>query len=400
MLSKEFNQKVADKCTEVQLEVYESYCNGNIVIQIAKSIGKSHQRISYILKAIEKKCVRSGVLPAYEQDTGAGAGRAVGKVTTHVKDGKVQQEWVRTDNSKQTILDYVDEVAQIIESSIKPRVGIVTPPQFGITDLMAVYPIADAHMGLYAWAQEAGEDFDCDLCSELLRGAADRLVAAMPQAALARIEGLGDFFHSDTEDAVTRRSGYHLDVDGRWGRVLQIGVDTIIYFILKALEKHEQVEVVMEKGNHDDETSYALSLILLHHFKDEPRVSVDMTYCDYHYKEFGKVLIGTNHGMVKPVALHGVMCADQSEAWGRTLFRYWHVGHMHHEWVKEVYGVIVEGFRSIKAKDASESRRGYRAGRAMTAILYHKEYGEIERHTCSKELLLAMFKGRSTKLKP
>ena len=38
-------------------------------------------------------------------------------------------------------------------------------------------------------------------------------------------------------------------------------------------------------------------------------------------------------------------------------------------------------------KDAHEAGSGYRAGRDMQAILYHKEFGEIERHVCSAAML-------------
>ena len=151
----------------------------------------------------------------------------------------------------------------------------------------------------------------------------------------------------------------------------------------RCLEKHQNVEVVNAVGNHDDQTAYALSIILAEHYRLEPRVEIDTTYNKFYFREFGANLIGVNHGMLKPEVLYRVMASDRPEAWGRTKYRCWHVGHIHHTQVKEIDGVIVESFRSLKSKDAYETEHGYRAGRDMKAILYHIDHGEIERHTCN-----------------
>ena len=103
----------------------------------------------------------------------------------------------------------------------------------------------------------------------------------------------------------------------------------------------------------------------------------------FHYFEFGKNLIGVHHGhSVKKENLGKVMAADRPEAWGRTKYRYWLTGHIHHRTVLEDFNVIVESFRTLAGKDAWHTNQGYRAGRDMTSIIYHKEYGESDRHRC------------------
>ena len=79
--------------------------------------------------------------------------------------------------------------------------------------------------------------------------------------------------------------------------------------------------------------------------------------------------------------LPGVMAADKAKDWGETEFRYWLTGHIHHDSKKEFPGVMVESFRTLAARDSYATAGGWRSGRDTKCIVYHKEYGEIERHS-------------------
>lgn len=386
-ISNQYNDRVAEIASGRQLEYYKALCEYGSVHGACNKAGFNRSSMMSSLNLLEKKLVASGIMAPCDASGVAGAGRAIGKVTTHIKGGEVQQEWIRTDTALKDTQAKIEEFLNILRDQVPVRDYQIEEPDVHLADFMSVYPMGDPHLGMYAWAEESGENFDCDTCEQQIVQAIDRLVDTQPASCIGRIHNLGDFFHSDTEDAVTRRSGNHLDVDGRWGRVLRIGVRMMTHCIDRCLEKHQKVEVVNVCGNHDDQTSYCLSIILAEHYRNEPRVFIDTTYSKFHYKEFGKVLIGCNHGMIKPQALLEVMVSDQAEAWGRTKFRYWHVGHVHHMTVKEVGGVVVESFRSLKAKDAHEAEKGYRAGRDMHALLFHKEWGLVERHVVCAAML-------------
>jgi len=388
MLSPEYNEKIAELAAARQLVYYKAHCRGLSNQKAATESGVDKAAVGRGLVALEKKAAAAGLIPNHTMQGGTAPGyKLKGTSTLYDADGQPKLTWVKTNEIMQSLEDKVKAMLEVLKDQVPVRDYEIEPPEIVLEDLMSVYPMGDPHLGMYAWAEESGENFDCDACESQIVRAVDRLVDTQPASCIGRIENLGDFFHSDTEDATTRRSGKHLDVDGRWGRVLRIGVRMTTHCIDRCLEKHERVEVVNVAGNHDDQTGYALSIILAEHYRNEPRVWVDTTYSKFHYKEFGLVLLGCNHGMIKPAALHEVMTCDQSEAWGRTKFRYWHVGHIHHISKKEVGGVVVEAFRSLKAKDAHEAERGYRAGRDMCAILYHKDFGEIERHTCCVDMV-------------
>jgi hypothetical protein len=388
-LPKEYDDRIGNLAAARQLEYYKAYCEHGSVMGICAATGWARSSVRAGLKLLTKKAAKAGLLDNYTPENGCAPGyKLKGTSTLYDGEGNKKLEWVKTNEEMETLEEKIKAMLDVLRDQVPVNDYKIEEPSECIDDLMSVYPMGDPHLGMFAWSEESGENFDCKICEERIVRAIDRLVDTQPASCIGRIENLGDFFHSDTEDAVTRRSGNHLDVDGRWGKVLRIGVRMMTHCIDRCLEKHKKVEVVNVTGNHDDQTAYCLSIILAEKYRNDPRVEVDITYAKFHYKEFGKVLIGCNHGMLKPDVLQQVMACDKAEAWGRTVFRYWHVGHIHHTQVKEVGGCTVEAFRSLKSKDAHEASRGYRAGRDMKAILYHKQYGEIERHTCNLARLM------------
>jgi len=74
------------------------------------------------------------------------------------------------------------------------------------------------------------------------------------------------------------------------------------------------------------------------------------------------------------------MAVDCAEDWGKTKFRMVLSGHRHHGSAKEIAGVRVETLTSPAGRDAWNAGQGYRSSRALTAITFHAERGEIGRH--------------------
>jgi hypothetical protein len=142
-------------------------------------------------------------------------------------------------------------------------------------------------------------------------------------------------------------------------------------------------------GNHDKHSAQMLSICLSLFYSNNKRVTVDTSPSYFWYHRHGKVLIGATHGdTCKPDALPSIMADDVSEDWGATAHRYWYTGHIHTHNVKEFRGVIWESFRTLAARDAWHSTKGYGAGRDMYAIVLDAEHGEIERHRCDISRLM------------
>jgi hypothetical protein len=356
---------------------YDCGCSAN---KASKQLGKGRRTVDGIVKTVKEYASSRGYNPEYGLTHALPPTEFVkGRSILLDQEGNTKAEWIKTCARTSDIKENVVQMVQDME--IKPFKP-VKARKTSVHNLLTVYPMGDPHIGMYAWADECGEDFDCDIAERDLCAAIDKLVSSAQPTEEAVICNLGDFFHADNNEGTTKRSGNVLDVDSRKPRVTQIGVQIMVYLVNAALRKHQQVTVINEIGNHDDESSFTLSLILDAWFRNEPRVSVDLSPRTFHYYRFGQVLLGVTHGHnCKPDLLNQVMATDRKEDWGQTEHRYWLTGHIHHISRKEYHGVVVETFRTLAGKDAWHAAQGYRSGRDMVRITYHEDFGEVGRET-------------------
>ncbi len=295
---------------------------------------------------------------------------------------QLRGQWVKSSEDKERQLEIITEMCQGFIKDL-PKVKPVTINEYLIhEDKLAVYPLGDPHIGMLAWKDECGESWDLKIAEQTFCSIFDRVVRTAPHCKECLIVNLGDYFHRDNEAGVTLRSGAKLDTDGRFAKMVQVGIKIKRQMIKTALEIHEIVNVFILPGNHDDVSSLFLSIALKHIYENEPRVIIHDNPSLFHYFKFGKVLIGAHHGHTcKMDNLPQVMAADKAKDWGDTEFRYWLTGHIHHDSSKEFPGCKVESFRTLAARDSYATNGGWRSGRDTKCIVYHKNFGEIERHT-------------------
>jgi len=306
-----------------------------------------------------------------------------GASTLYDADGKMRLQWVKSKEDPDRIRAIIDEcVAASLDDLPRLKSRPAGRASKYIKDRMACYPIGDAHIGMRAWDEECGENWDLAIAERVQCQAMANLVADAPPTERAAIINLGDWFHYDNIEAITTRSGNVLDVDGRYAKMVRVGIKVMRQCIESALSRHRYVSVVNVIGNHDDTGAIWLAQALAHMYERNARVTIDTRPTACHYFEFGQVLVGLHHGhSIKMEALPAVMAADQPAAWGRCSHRYWWTGHIHHQQVKEFPGCIVESFNTLAAKDAYAALHGYRAQRNMKCIVLHNERGEVHRHT-------------------
>jgi len=352
----------------------------------AKALGVNKSTVIEAIQAARRRAALEGHAPGHF-DSGTAPGFVMGKVTVQRgKDGEVERTWERQ-SPETNSLEAIKELMLHLGDQVKGLAPMSKAPKHLSEDLMCVYPWGDPHFGMFAWWQDAGDNFDLDEAERVTVAAVDRLVSTAPVGSLGVLLNLGDMFHADNQRNVTQ-SGHQLDVDGRWSQVQQVGLRAMVHCIRRMLEKHSKVLVRINKGNHDGHSSYALSLMLSCFFHNDPRVEVDLSPAACWYYRFGNVLLGSTHGdTLKGKDMGAVMAADMPKDWGNSTHRYWYVGHVHHKDVKEYPGVIVEYVRTLAARDAWHQGQGYRAGRDMQLIVHHRVHGEVERHRCDVGML-------------
>lgn len=373
---------------------YVDYANSKIQRQIAELLdaGKSGNQIAAAMgrdpgatrKAIRAIKSRAALKDRIEHIAHTPDGFGIKKTSTlYNKEGGVSAQWVIRNQDDERQLELMKEAIAALAEDL-PRLPDSRIPALSETDnsLMAVYPLGDPHIGVLSWGEETGQDWDLKIAEEKFCAVFDRLVRTAPQCDQAVIVNLGDYFHADNMEGVTTRSGHSLDMDGRFAKMVRVGMKIMRQMIASALEHHRTVRVINATGNHDDTSSQFLAVALAIMYESEPRVIVDDSPTPFHYVEWGKCMFGVHHGhSCKIGMLPGVMAADQPAMWGRTQYRYWYTGHIHHDTKKEFAGVTQESFRTLAGKDAYATWGGYRSGQDSKCIVLHKKYGEVERHT-------------------
>ncbi len=303
-------------------------------------------------------------------------------------DGEIRAQWIKTRAEQEQREDLLRRLLEEIPEVVPARGQVPLEDFRRRSDLLSVYPMGDPHVGMLCWHGDAGDDFDLERAELQLDIAARYLTNAGAGTRKAAIINLGDFFHSDSQENRTRRSGHQLDVDTRYAKIARAGLRIMISMAEFALRRHEEVTVINSVGNHDDHTSLWLSVAMDAHFRDEPRLTVDLSPAKFHYLRHGKVLIGVTHGdTVKPPDLEGIMAHDCAEQWSETEYRHWFCGHIHHRRVHEFRNCTVESFRTLAPRDAYAQGHGYRSRRDMQKIVFSEEFGEISRVIADHRLI-------------
>jgi hypothetical protein len=367
---------VSDEELRRRVEAYQKCGNQRIA---AEELGISRESLQRALK----NAARLGLAPGHFEN-GVAPGYLMGKVTVQRNaDGDVERTWERQSPSAQGALDIIAGAVEGILADAKSGLAKTAKPKLHDADLLTVIPMGDPHFGLMTWAKEVGENFDLKIAEELTFGAVDRLCELTPASEIAMLLNLGDFYHADNSTNRTPISGASLDVDGRFQLIAQVGLRAMARCIRRLLEKHATVVVRNNRGNHDPHQAYMLSLALDALFSEEPRVTVEMTPASFYYYRFGKTLIGSTHGDgAKLGDLPLIMASDVPHDWAASTWRVWHCGHVHHDQLKDHPGCTVETHRTLAANDAWHRHMGYRSGRDLKAIIYHKTHGEVSRIRC------------------
>ena len=296
--------------------------------------------------------------------------------------------WVKTDEVslyfKMPQSDTSGDKLATIKEYVEGLEPITVPPRSDDPvndDLLTVYPIPDAHIGMKASERETGENYDTDIAVERIRSGIGDCVDASPASSEAVIIALGDLLHANDNTNMTPASKHVLDVSGRHYENLEAAIYAIACAAELAAQKHEKVTVVIQRGNHDQEAYMAVMFALAERYRKEPRITVQKHPGEFFVYQFGKCLIASQHGDKAKAERLVMSLADQYPTmWGESRHRYYFTGHLHHSRLQDVGGVQVEQLRAVSARDAYAATHAYSGRSEMQAITYHKDRGEISRH--------------------
>jgi hypothetical protein len=304
-------------------------------------------------------------------------------------EGNEKIRWIKTDQDKEKLAAMMSAAIEAFCDEI-PRAApqpILGEPHYD-ENLLALYPVFDLHIGAMAHKHECGENYSTDISEKVLKNFFDYSVGVAPKAKKAVLLIGGDFLHSDGLEAVTPASGHCLDQDSRYAKLVHVAIRSVRRAVAKMLEKHEEVEIQVIEGNHDQAGMIWLRAAMAAYFEDETRVTVDVSPMILHRTKWGKTLLGYTHGhtMKKADTRLAAMATDFREDFGTSKYIYTHSGHWHHQTITEGTLGIDEVHGQLGAKDAYATRGGWRSYRQAAVIVYSKEFGEVGRFVYRPEM--------------
>jgi hypothetical protein len=246
----------------------------------------------------------------------------------------------------------------------------------------------DIHFGRLTWAEESGADYDIKIAHRVVNNVLDKLLA---YSKLFNVEKIllpigNDLFNVNSKSNATV-NGTVQQEDTRWQKTFRAGWTLLVEMIEKCAEI-APVEVLVIKGNHDEERTFYLGEVLGAWFVKNPNVSIDNKARGRKYYLFGKNLIGFTHGSdVKIDKLEQIMPLEEPELWAKSKFREWHIGHVHHTYSlnnesMENLGIVVRSMRSLVPADAWTFDHGFVGSlRAAESFAWDPEQGLIAQFT-------------------
>lgn len=358
--------------------------NGRTVTEAASILGLHPRRVA----EHKARLAKIGIAPEHGLTVPAPEAFAMGKVTVQRNEkGEVTNTWARYSPDVEKQLEAMRAAVKAMSRELKPEQALAAPP-VTLAHLLNCYVITDYHLGMNAWGEETGADWDMRIAEDLLVAWFSAAIAQSPDARIGVFAQLGDFLHWDGIQAVTLTSGHVLDADTRFQKLVRVAISVIRRVTSMLLQKHEKVILLMAEGNHDLASSMWLRELFAVLYAEEPRIEVVTRPDPYYCVEHGLTSLFFHHSHKKRMdGLETVFISKFREVFGRTKYSYAHTGHLHHNVTRETNTMQIEQHRTLAAPDSHASRGGWMSGREAKCITYHSEHGEVGRITVSADML-------------
>lgn len=362
----------------VQLDYAKAYIELGSFRAVARKFNVNRSTVD---KSIARLARRAAAADPSLHTYGAPEGYILRGVSTLTRTESGDPQWVKTQIDHDQRLTLLKDALEDIVNQHRGKLRPIAAPALCDDDLLAVYPLPDAHIGMHAWAIETGENFDLKTAEELYLNTYRALISTAPKAARALFINLGDYYHTDNSRNRTERAGNALDSDSRFGKIARVALRLKQQIIDMLLQRHNQLTVIVKAGNHDENSGVLLGAALDAIYDREPRVRVsDHTEARIEVEQFGLCLIAAAHGHTGKIdTIPGYVSARWPELWGATRHRVCYTGHVHHDSVIERPGMLVETLRTATPNDAYAAGAWYQAGRDLKCDVWHRERGRVTR---------------------
>lgn len=369
--------------TARQCQVIDALQEHGSQSKAAKALDINPRTLERSLQAVKRQASRRGWSPSHDMTHSVPDTHVVKGVSTfYDADSKPIRQWVKSDLKKQSQEDALQAFTEGLIEDLPKYKSLPSKPLTDIPQALTAYVIGDAHIGMRVTKERNGDsDWNLEIAERVTVGAIEKLIQATGGSDTALMLDLGDFGHSDNLANTTSSGQNHMDMDGDYGDSISAQVRVYRRSIDLLLKSHNKVILMQVRGNHNSSTSRCMNIMLKAFYENEPRVEVLDNAHKFQHITYGSNLLVTHHGdRMKAQRAFEYVARSLSKEWGQCEHKHLLMGHIHHHTAVEIGGMLCETFQALPSGDAWHSDSGYGAKRSMSAVVYDKEHGEVQRH--------------------
>lgn len=236
-------------------------------------------------------------------------------------------------------------------------------------------PLADIHFGLMATLELSGEDYNTRIARKRVRYVVDKILEKIEGKQIDRIIFLigNDGINADNLNGTTT-NGTPQDNQLNWFETIRQFTDLMVETIDKLI-KVAPVLAFFVPSNHDLHSMFGICETLKAYYRNCPSVTICNEGTQRKYFRFGKNMIGFSHDE-KEKNVAKIMAAEQPKIWGETKFKYFMISHLHHEIVKDDYGVDIRRLPTISGRSYWTNKCGFVGTKKQgQAFIFNEEEG-------------------------
>lgn len=273
-----------------------------------------------------------------------------------------------------TVDDYISRLRAAFDG-LEPAAPVKTPETVQ-ADMLAFLPHADVHIGMVASADHVGRDYNREIAAQRFKHGISRCIEAQPPCGAAVVLNAGDLLHANDDTDATPRNKHKLKVDGTHHDNFGLSIKLTVYAIDLALSKHGRVIYRGIPGNHDPNIPSPLSYTLQAHYRNEPRVEINVDQSEFWQMNWGNVFFSAHHG-------HGRspkdVCAEipgmWPDEWGKAKEWHYFTGHRHNYQSVQYGPVRHHQLPSVCSLDPHAASAPYTDTAGMMSMTFHKQRG-------------------------
>ena len=298
------------------------------------------------------------------------------KVEIRDKAGKVQATYVSNHNGE-IFVEHEGALDGWTANTVSAPKQFRKPAPIDLSNVgyTALINMPDIHIGLLAWAPEAGENYDLKIARIVVTTCVSEVIRVLKSMNLPLnkiiVATLGDLLHVDNDEQKTTKGTFQ-QVDGRLAKIYDTAVE-LMEEVLYAFSELAPVQYIYVPGNHDRVLGYTVARCLACSFKNEPAIDVVVGANPIKHFSVGKSAILLAHGDMSKKNLETLPFTTILDHSGIRSY-YVCVGHLHSSSLEHHANgkVAVEHFDSLCFASAWEHQQGFPEAPviSLTALLF------------------------------